>query len=55
MSSRTTHVLNRALVVAILAAIAWFVLTIPTRSPPGEQAQAPATAAQRNRNVARAG
>lgn len=46
MRSRATHVLNRALVAAILAAIAWFVLTIPTRSPQGEQAQAPGTAAQ---------
>jgi murein DD-endopeptidase MepM/ murein hydrolase activator NlpD len=45
MSSRATHVLNRALVVAIIGAIAWFVLTIPTRSPPGEEAQAPGTAA----------
>lgn len=38
MSTRTSHVLNRALLVAILVAIAWFVLTVPTRSPPGEQA-----------------
>lgn len=39
MSTRTSHVLNRALLVAILGAIAWFVLTIPTRSPPGEERQ----------------
>ncbi len=44
MSTRATHVLNRALLVAILGAIAWFVLTTPTRSPPGEQATAPAQA-----------
>lgn len=40
MSTRTSHVLNRALLVAILGGIAWFVLTIPTRSPPAEQGQA---------------
>ena len=45
MSTRTSHVLNRALLVAILGAIAWFVLTIPTRSPPGEETQAPAASA----------
>ena len=45
MSTRATHVANRALLVAILAAIAWFVLTIPTRSPQGEQEQAPAPVA----------
>jgi murein DD-endopeptidase MepM/ murein hydrolase activator NlpD len=39
VSTRTSHVLNRALLVAILGAIAWFVLTIPTRSPPGEERQ----------------
>lgn len=45
MSARTSHVVNRALLVAILGAIVWFVLTIPTRSPPEAQAPAPATAA----------
>jgi murein DD-endopeptidase MepM/ murein hydrolase activator NlpD len=45
MSTRTSHVLNRALLVAILGAIAWFVLTIPTRSPPGDEAPAPAASA----------
>jgi murein DD-endopeptidase MepM/ murein hydrolase activator NlpD len=45
MSTRSTHILNRALLVAILGAIAWFVLTMKTGSPPGEQAQAPGTAA----------
>jgi murein DD-endopeptidase MepM/ murein hydrolase activator NlpD len=44
VSTRTSHVLNRALLVAILGGIAWFVLTIPTRSPPGEQAPVPAPA-----------
>jgi len=45
MSTRSTHILNRTLLVAILAAIAWFVLTMKTGSPPGEQAQAPGSAA----------
>jgi murein DD-endopeptidase MepM/ murein hydrolase activator NlpD len=48
MSTRTSHVLNRALLVAILGAVAWFVLTVPTRSPPAEQApgeQAPGAVA----------
>lgn len=44
MSTRTSHIVNRALLVAILGAIAWFVLTIPTRSPPGEEAPAPVAA-----------
>ena len=43
MTTRHSHIVNRALLVAILGAIAWFVLTIPTRSPPAEQAPAPAT------------
>lgn len=55
MSKAASHVLNRVLLVAILGAIAWFVLAIPTRSPPAGQGQeqpgtatpsvAPATAA----------
>ena len=36
-----TRVLNRALMVVIIGAILWFVLTIPTRPPPAEQAPAP--------------
>ena len=45
MSTRTTHIVNRTLLALILGAIAWFVLTIPTRSPPDEQAPAPPAAA----------
>ena len=44
MSAPATRLVNRALLVAILGGIAWLVLTIPTRSPPGEQAP-PAPAA----------
>ena len=44
MRARTTHIVNRTLLVAILGAIAWFVLTIPTRSPPAEEAPAPVAA-----------
>ena len=40
MSAHATRVVNRALLVAILGGIAWLVLTIPTRSPPAEQAPA---------------
>src|SRR5262245_21842716 len=39
MNARAAHRLNRALLVAILGAMLWFVLTIPARSPPGEQSQ----------------
>jgi murein DD-endopeptidase MepM/ murein hydrolase activator NlpD len=45
MSAPATRMINRVLVVAILAAIVWFVLAIPTRSPPGEQATPPAVPA----------
>ncbi len=44
MSSRTSHVVNRALLVVILAGIVWLVLAIPTRSPPAETAPEQATA-----------
>jgi murein DD-endopeptidase MepM/ murein hydrolase activator NlpD len=45
VSTRSTHVLNRVLLVAILGAIAWFVLSVSTRAPPAEQAPAPDTPA----------
>ena len=45
MSAHANRVLNRALLVAILGGIAWLVLTVPTRSPTGEQAPAPASTA----------
>jgi murein DD-endopeptidase MepM/ murein hydrolase activator NlpD len=44
MSSRATHVVNRALLVAIFGGLAWFILTVPTRSPPGAQAPVSAPA-----------
>lgn len=40
MSSPAHRLLNRGLLVAILGLAAWFVLTIPTRSPAPEQAPA---------------
>jgi peptidoglycan LD-endopeptidase LytH len=43
MSSPVARMLNRLLIVAILGLVAFLVLTIPTRSPPAEQAQAPAS------------
>jgi len=39
-----TRILNRALVVAIIALVVFLLLTIPTRSPPGEQEQVQAPA-----------
>lgn len=45
MNAHATRVVNRALLIAILVGILWLVLTIPTRSPPGEQAPAPAPTA----------
>ncbi len=45
MSTRTSHIVNRTLLVAVLGAIAWFVLTIPTRSPPGEETPPPTATA----------
>ena len=45
MSARPTSLLNRALLLAILGFAIVLVLTIRTRSPPVEQAPAPATSA----------
>lgn len=41
-----TRTLNRVLLAAIFGAILWFVLIVPTRSPPGEVAPVPAPPAQ---------
>lgn len=41
MSAPSRRLLNLGLLVAIFGLVAWLVLTIPTRSPPGEQAAAP--------------
>jgi peptidoglycan LD-endopeptidase LytH len=43
MSTRSTRLLNGGLLLAILGGLAWFVLTIPTRSPTSEQRAAGAT------------
>ena len=43
--SAATRLLNRGLLLAIFGGVAWLVLTIPTRSPPGEPAPAPASPA----------
>jgi murein DD-endopeptidase MepM/ murein hydrolase activator NlpD len=42
MTTPAQRLLNRGLLLAILGLIAWFVLTIPTRSPAPEQDAAPA-------------
>ncbi len=49
--SPVRRLLNRGLLLAILGLIVWLVLTIPTRSPPGEQAPAPASTPQATRTV----
>jgi murein DD-endopeptidase MepM/ murein hydrolase activator NlpD len=38
MSARSSHLLNRGLLLAMLGIVVWLVLTIPTRTPPADQA-----------------
>ena len=40
MSTRSTHLLNRGLLLAMLGIVVWLVLTIPTRTTPGDQGPA---------------